>query len=122
MPPPVVREPSLPPRTPSMKEMEKRHSSFLETRSSGGSAAVQRECQDTEQGYYSPSGDNEQYACNEGVSFASAPGLSSCELCASCGAGEREATPCTATADRTCAAVDPGYYSPNGDIEQATGA
>ena len=80
-------------------------------------AFVQRTCQPVEPGFYSSNGENTKTACDDGT-FTSAPGSAKCALCSSCGAGEHEATPCTSSADRTCAAVDEEQYSADGDNAQ----
>ena len=82
------------------------------------STATQRSCQLVEPGYASAAGENGQEQCEAGVTYSAGFGAASCALCDSCGAGERQATECTATANRTCAAVDKDFYSAEGDNAQ----
>ena len=72
------------------------------------SLAQQRTCQPVGAGYSSPSGENTRTPCDEGT-FASEVSNSKCSICSSCGEGEHEDQPCTASSDRTCKAVDTDF-------------
>ena len=90
--------------------------------------STDRTCQDVDAGNYSAAGDNAQRPCfnaecPEGTfrtgSCDAATGAGfKCEVCDDCAAGEYENTTCSAVAgafeQRSCRAVEPGFYSPRG--------
>ena len=89
-------------------------------------ATADRTCRPVGADKFSYEGDNEERDCfnvncaagtwRKGTSCDDATGEGYlCVACSSCGAGEREATPCNATADRTCRGVGEGNWSAAGD-------